>query len=224
MSGSAEHRWKIGHGRGEDTRFWFYKGKRQAKRVADGTARRVGQGDAPEVMVRFTSPARSGIALRKTLEYITREGSLPGEMNGGRIADGPEAVRRVSQDWLLANQINSVSRRAENNEAQTLVLSMPAGTPRDPLLDAGRAWAEKNLAGYDWMMVMHEDRDHPHLHIAIRSVGNERRRFSASPQQQRRWREDFARQLNERGIAAVATQARERQPTKEIEEDVGRTR
>lgn len=221
MSESGD-RWKLGRGKGEDVRFWFGKAKRQhsAKRP-DG---RAGEGGSPQVMIRVTGSADSRVAFHQSLAYFTRDATIPAETQAGRIVDGERAVRRLEMDWLGANVLHARSTQSQR-QATALALSMPAGTDRDAVQDAARAWAQRNLRGYDWLLVRHDDTEHPHVHVVIRAVGHDGRRWSVHPREMQRWREDFAQELQGRGVEAAASSWRDRQKGRDHEDESGgRTR
>lgn len=55
-------------------------------------------------------------------------------------------------------------------------------------------------------MVLHTDEPHPHVHLVVKAVSEQGERLSISKVTLRGWREQFARHLRERGIAANATE------------------
>jgi hypothetical protein len=54
-------------------------------------------------------------------------------------------------------------------------------------------------------MVMHLDQGAPHVHVMVRAESNDGRRLNPRKADLDRWRATFARQLQARGIDAVAT-------------------
>lgn len=162
---------------------------------------------APEVMVKVTGRARGGSHLKQHLDYITRNGEIRAEtQDGGLIQDRAE-MRALKDDWLLANEVDARGRHLEKGaQAVAIVLSMPPGTPRDRVEDAARSWATETFKGtHDWVMVRHDDTDHPHCHVSVRAVGYDGRRLAPGPADLQTWRENFAGQLRRHGIEAEAT-------------------
>jgi hypothetical protein len=158
-------------------------------------------------MVKITGRSRGLAGLKSHLDYITRNGRLEGETNSGIPVHDRADLRRLHDDWLLTNAV--MSRSGSNpNAAQSVgvILSMPRGTPKDRVHDAARTWAIETFGDrYDWLLVRHEDRDHPHVHLTVRAVGNDGRRLAPGPADLQGWRERFARELRRLGVPAEAT-------------------
>ena len=118
--------------------------------------------------------------------------------------EGREAVRHLCDDWLAANAI--YGRPGPNaSQSVSVVLSMAPGTDPDRVQDAARAWARANLGNHEWIMVRHDDQEHPHVHVTVRAVGRDGKRLAPGKEQLQAWREDFARELRARGVKAEAT-------------------
>ncbi|MBP2300921.1 relaxase/mobilization nuclease domain-containing protein [Azospirillum picis] len=162
----------------------------------------------PEAMVKLTGRSRGGAAaLRAHLAYITRQGRLPAETQDGERLAGQDRLEALLEDWLLAN---AAQARGADGPAATqsvaFILSMPPGTPPEPVEAAARAWARAVFAGrHDWLMVRHDDTGHPHVHLTVRAVGRDGRRLGPGPGDLQQWRERFAAELRRYGIAAEAT-------------------
>lgn len=160
----------------------------------------------PEVVVKITGRSRGLVHLKQHLDYITRNGRLLGETQDGTKIVTRADVRELHDDWLVANALSERSN-PNSTAAQSVgvILSMRAGTPPDRLHEAARAWARESLPNNDWLMVRHEDKDHPHVHVTIRAVGYDGRRLVTGPADLQKWRETFARELRRHGIEAEAT-------------------
>ena len=106
---------------------------------------------------------------------------------GIRIRAGPEGD---SDDAVIHN----------------IVLSMPSPTPPEKVLAASRKLArEKFGARHRYVMALHTDQQHPHVHLVVKPESEEGRRLHIDKEMSRGWREDFARLMREQGIAANAT-------------------
>jgi hypothetical protein len=165
---------------------------------------------APEVMVKITGRSRGIVHLKSHLDYLTRNGRLEAEMQDGQPIPDRAALRALHDDWLMANALMERDRgvRVGPEKAQSvgIILSMPAGAPPDRVQDAARAWARETFGDrHDWLMVRHDDRDHPHVHVTVRAVGSDGRRLVAGPADLQAWRERFAAELRRLGVAAEAT-------------------
>ena len=165
---------------------------------------------APEVMVKITGRSRGIVHLKSHLDYLTRNGRLEAETQDGQPVPDRAALRELHDDWLMANALMERDRgvRVGPEKAQSvgIILSMPAGAPPDRVQDASRAWARETFGDrHDWLMVRHDDRDHPHVHVTVRAVGSDGRRLVAGPGDLQAWRERFAAELRRLGVASEAT-------------------
>ena len=181
----------------------------------------------PEVMVKVTGRTRGVTHLKANLDYVTRNGRLLAETQDGEQFQDRSRLRELHDDWLLTNAAEARGRNtAQAAQSVGIILSMPPGAPRDRVQDAARSWAKETFNDkYDWIMVRHDDKDHPHVHFTVRAVGNDGRRLAPGPDDLQLWRERFARELRRLGVEAEATprQARglvrrsERTPVHKVE-------
>lgn len=97
-------------------------------------------------------------------------------------------------------------RREPTKLVHKIIFSMPAGTPSDELLAAVRDFARKEYAPmHRYAMALHTDEPHPHVHVVVKAINEEGERLYIRKATLRKWRNAFARQLRNRGIAAKAT-------------------
>lgn len=172
---------------------------------------------APEVMVKITGRTREAGHVRAHLDYISRNGALELEDSVGTILDGRDAVREVAQDWEAAALLDS-RRRASTPFSHSVMLSMPAGTDATVVRDAARAFAQEVFAErFEYVFALHTDADHPHVHIAVRSLGESGMRLNPKKADLETWRQVFAQALRDRGVEAEATPRRARGVTRKAE-------
>lgn len=165
---------------------------------------------APEAMVKITGRKRDGAHVQSHLEYISRNGKLELEENTGERVGGRSGVRELGDRWDDANQAD-LERRRTGSAAISMILSMPAGTDPDRLREAARAFAHHTFSeSYDYVMALHTDVKHPHVHLTVRTVGHDGRRLNPRKADLDAWRQSFARELRARGIEAEATPRRAR--------------
>lgn len=201
-----EEVWRLPNtARGEDVRLGGGRRSPPLSPAAKARLARIARG-APEVMVKITGRSRGIVHLKQHLDYITRNGRLQAELQDGTKVETRADLRALHDDWLAANLLGE-RRPARESAAQSvgIILSMPAGTPPDRVHDAARSWARATLAEYDWLLVRHDDRDHPHVHLTVRAVGPNGKRLTAGPADLQRWREGFAHELRRLGVEAEAT-------------------
>ena len=92
---------------------------------------------------------------------------------------------------------------------------MPPGTRSDKVLQAVR-----KLALNEWQlkhryaMALHTDDDHPHVHVVVKAVSEQGQRLNIKKATLRAWRQQFASNLRELGVAANATERAVRGETK----------
>lgn len=168
----------------------------------------------PEVMVKVLSRASNDLkAAGKHLDYISRHGTLPLEIDGGEELEG-RGGKAVLEDWDL--DIDDLRRQASLAAANgrkppklvhKLMFSMPAGTRPDKVLAAVRNFAREQFWGqHRYAFVLHTDEDHPHVHLVLKAVSERGGRLNIKKAMLRHWRSEFARNLRLLGVPANATE------------------
>lgn len=171
----------------------------------------------PEVMVKVTGRTRDPGHLAAHLSYITRNGERVAEGRDGWAIDGRRDVLDLAADWSAASAMDR-RRRSNSPESLSIILSMPEGTDAIALTGAARAFAAETFAErFDYVFVLHTDVGHPHVHLTVRALGEDGSRLNPKKADLETWRQDFARALRERGIAAEATPRRARGITRKPE-------
>jgi hypothetical protein len=168
----------------------------------------------PEVMVKVSGGATSAAGALAHLKYIDRRGELEFETDEGERLRGGGSERSVLQDWELdelAARVRAPYRGSPGRKPAKLlhniVLSMPAGTSPEKLLVASRNFAREEFAlKHRYLMVLHTDQDHPHVHLVVRAVSEEGKRLNIRKATLRGWRRAFAAQLRAQGVPANATE------------------
>ena len=165
---------------------------------------------APEVMVKVSGGGKDAGGVEAHLRYLDRKGELDIETDDGRVLQGEGAARALIEDWNLDIRTKPAARREGERpppkQAHNLVLSMPRRTDPQTLLDAVRGFAEKQFAErHRYALVLHTDKDHPHVHLVVKAVGVEGERLYIRKATLREWRAEFAQELRDRGIPANAT-------------------
>lgn len=165
---------------------------------------------SPEVVVRVSGGGKTLKHVRDHMSYITRNGKLEAIDDQGNRVQGKEAVDTLHDSWDL----DAARGAGRYKQAFNIVLSMPAGTNPDRLLDAAQEFAREQFgAKHPYMMVLHTpDNDphknappHPHVHLVVRAESFEGQRLYIRKDTLEGWREDFASRLRARGIDAQAT-------------------
>ncbi|XHS80265.1 relaxase/mobilization nuclease domain-containing protein [Burkholderiaceae bacterium UC74_6] len=157
----------------------------------------------PQVMVRVTGGGRGMRAITAHLRYITRDGQIEIEDDRGVKRAGHEAVRDLTEQWRYGGSlIKEVSHR---REAFYLMLTVRVGVDATLLKNAVRDFAHTELAGYRYVMVLHEHQAHPHVHLSVRAESATGMRLQHGKPDLHRWRQTFAAKLRDWGVEAEAT-------------------
>jgi len=172
------------------------------------TVRRV-----PEVMVKVSGGARTVAGVERHMDYIGREGKLGLEADTGEHLDGKGFEGQLTEDWDLDLEAHerqterSIRGRKPPKLVHNVIFSMPPGTPSDKVLRAVR-----KLALNEWQlkhryaMALHTDDDHPHVHVVVKAMSEQGQRLNIKKSTLRAWRQQFAANLRELGVAANATE------------------
>jgi len=180
------------------------------------TVRRV-----PEVMVKVSGGARSVGGVEQHMDYIGREGKLGLETDTGERVGGKGFERHLTEDWNLDLESHerqterSIRGRKPPKLVHNIVFSMPSGTPSAKVLQA-----VQKLALNEWQfkhryaVTLHTDDDHPHVHVVVKAVSETGQRLNIKKATLRAWRQQFAANLRELGVAANATERAVRGQTK----------
>ena len=159
---------------------------------------------APQVMVKVTGGGRGMAAIAAHLRYISKNGRLDIEDDRGQTVRGKGAVREIADEWRFSGSlIEDVSAR---REAFNIMLSMPRGSADASIvLRAAREFAQSELHGHKYVMVLHDHQANPHVHISVRAESNRGTRLNPRKADLHRWRETFAEKLRGHGIDAEAS-------------------
>lgn len=169
---------------------------------------------APEVMVKVSGGGTSPKAVTAHFKYLSRCHDFEIETDEGERLRGGGPIRALIDDWDLdldAEESLSPYRSAPGPKPSKLVhnivLSMPKHTPPTKLLEASRAFAREQFAlKHRYAMVLHTDKDHPHVHLVVKARSEAGQRLNIRKATLREWRREFARHLREHGIEANATE------------------
>ena len=169
----------------------------------------------PEVMIKVLSRGGQDLkAVRRHLDYLRdrEEGELAIETDDGERLTGPDVARNLTEDWNLDLQEHRRSDldgrgRHSMKLVHKLMFSMPAGTPPQKVLEAVKNFArEEFVLKHRYVMVLHTDEPHPHVHMVVRAVGEQGERLHIRKATLRGWRQEFARHLRAVGVPANATE------------------
>jgi hypothetical protein len=162
---------------------------------------------APEVVVKVTGRQKGGVHVKAHLDYIGRKGEIDIETRDGEILTSRDDIAERAEEWSDTLQWRS----RPTVSSVSMIFSMPEGIDPDKVLGAVRALAHSELSdNHDYVLALHTDTPRPHVHLTVQAEGLDRTRFNPRPVQLNRFRERFAQELRERGVAAEATPRRAR--------------
>ncbi|MEY8828553.1 relaxase/mobilization nuclease domain-containing protein [Sedimentitalea sp. XS_ASV28] len=176
----------------------------------------------PEVMVKVSKPAkndksgnpikvnRASEAVRASehLAYISRNGKIEVENDRGEAFNGRTQVGAIYREWLGKHDEDRREGSATDRTRITtsIVFSMPGTVNAEAVKDAVRALARQEFQGrHDYAMALHTDTHHPHVHLTLRTVGEDGQKLSLRKADLQRLRDTFAEKLRTRGIEAEST-------------------
>ncbi len=189
---------------------------------------------APEVMVKVSKPAKhdkhgnpihvsratEAVRVAEHLAYVSRNGKLDLENDRGEIFRGRDEVAAVCREWLAAHDEDRRNGMASDRTRITagIIFSMPAQVNAEAVKDAARALAEQEFKGrHDYVMALHTDTKHPHVHVTLRTVGHDGVRLNLRKADLQHLRDTFAEKLRRRGIEAESTRRHARGATRKGE-------
>lgn len=176
---------------------------------------------APEVMVRVgrassrtkdgavrpTTAKGEAIRFGNRMSYITRNDKIEVETSDGGIIATAQDRRDLAEEWITdqADYREAGIASERTRLYRSVILSMPPGTDPVSVQDAARAFAQQEFAGHKWIMALHTDTPHPHVHLDIQTVRDDGHKLSPGKDDIERYRDEFASQLRTLGIEAEAT-------------------
>ena len=177
---------------------------------------------APEVMVKVSKPAkndksgnpikvsRASEAVRASehLAYISRNGKIEVENDRGETFSGRQQVSVIYREWMEKHDEDRREGSATDRTRITtsIVFSMPGTANAEAVKDAVRALARQEFQGrHDYAMALHTDTHHPHVHLTLRTVGEDGQKLNLRKADLQRLRDTFAEKLRTRGIEAEST-------------------
>ncbi|MFV1761518.1 relaxase/mobilization nuclease domain-containing protein [Phaeobacter sp. A90a-4k] len=177
---------------------------------------------APEVMVKVSRPAKTdkagntivvnrrteGARVSAHIDYISRNGKLDVETSDGAILTGKVATAGLYRDWMQRHDDDRANGDATDRTRITtsIVFSMPGNTNAAAVKDAVRVLAQQEFGGrHDYVMALHTDTKHPHVHLTVRTVGHDGVKLNLRKADLQHLRDTFAEKLRQRGVEAEST-------------------
>lgn len=189
---------------------------------------------APEVMVKVSRPAKNdksgnpikvtrtseAVRMAEHLAYISRNGKLDLENDEGEVSKGRQEVAEIYREWLEKHDDARNASWATDRTRMTtgIIFSMPAQVNAEAVKDAVRALSQQEFQGrHDYVLALHTDTKHPHVHLTLRTVGHDGERLNLRKADLQHLRDTFAEKLRQRGIEAESTRRHARGATRKGE-------
>jgi len=199
------------YGRGSGRLDQFHLTPAQTQLVARTAAR------TPEVMVKvLSSGAGSSKAVQRHIDYIGRKGEVELLTDEGDALAVKGKAGTIPDEWNLdlqeagaRNTLGAGRRQTPARLVHKLVFSMPAGTNPERVLSATQQFCREEFAlKHRYVMALHTDEPHPHVHLVLKAVNEQGRRLNIKKATLQEWRAKFAAHLREQGVAANSTPRR----------------
>ncbi|MGO4569335.1 LPD7 domain-containing protein [Rhizobium sp. 2YAF20] len=149
---------------------------------------------------RYLAQVRKGTRLAVKSARQDRNGSFADDVVVGAGATSLEEAKDWKRDL----------RSQERRDVAHIIFSAKPGTPRERFVDAVRATLGREFAGHRYAFVLHEDRQHLHVHAAVKMLSETGERLHPRIQDFKRWRKTLAEEARERNIPMDAMSRFER--------------
>ena len=154
------------------------------------------------------SRASEAVRASEHLAYISRNGKIEVENDRGETFSGRQQVSVIYREWMEKHDEDRREGSATDRTRITtsIVFSMPGTANAEAVKDAVRALARQEFQGrHDYAMALHTDTHHPHVHLTLRTVGEDGQKLNLRKADLQRLRDTFAEKLRTRGIEAEST-------------------
>jgi hypothetical protein len=181
-----------------------------------------------QVVVKVTGGGGDMKRIGAHMDYIARTGrykkrgeeEIELESEDGTLFKGKDDLEMLKDQWRLGGApisqdvpsfVDADGRvRKSRREALNVIFSMPGGVDPEKVVAASRATAKELFANHQYVIAHHGDTNNPHAHVTVKMVGFDGQRLNPRKADLEQWRIEFAKQLNVRGVEAVATRRRTR--------------
>jgi hypothetical protein len=153
------------------------------------------------------------------LAALTKAGQFSAETEGGlsleaaadrSFAKKPSNANRQKPEGFnpaleIAKAWRPSMRSSAPRDFAHVILSAKPGTDQEAFMDAARATLAREFAGHEYVFVMHTNRQHIHVHAAVRLTHETGEKLDPNIQDFARWRETLAEEARRRHIPMEAT-------------------
>ncbi|NTG71487.1 hypothetical protein EXN67_29250 [Rhizobium rhizogenes] len=140
----------------------------------------------------------------------TRHAVWSARMDKGGTFVGDVLVGAGASSLAEAKDWKRDLRSQERRDVAHIIFSAKPGTSRERFVDAVRETLAREFAGHRYAFVLHEDRQHLHVHAAVKMQSETGQRLHPRIQDFKRWRQTLAEEARERDIPMDAVSRFER--------------
>lgn len=143
---------------------------KESQAARKGGRRAVSVKAGRRVVVKVTSGARSYKELSANIDYISRRGELKLYDSQGREFLGKER-EKVKEEMGFQNEFLRKGRDAsKSKQTYHIIFSLAAVKEKKDLIDGVRETVEKQYPDNYFAFTLHEDTDHPHMHLVLNKM------------------------------------------------------
>ncbi|EIM30294.1 LPD7 domain-containing protein [Microvirga lotononidis] len=133
-----------------------------------------------------------------SLLRLSKRGEQTVITSKGKVLTGEEAARSEAKSWK--RDLRSTDQR----EVAHIIFSAKPGTDKAAFVDAVRATLDREFAGREYVFALHTNRQHIHVHAAVRMRDSHGKKMDPRIQDLQRWRETLAEEARQRNIPMEA--------------------
>jgi len=159
-----------------------------------------------QVVVKVLSFGHGRQSVKNQADYISRNEEDALEDQDGSLIEGQAEIKELLENWR-----DDFSEHLHSRDSLHMQISVPKGSDREAAHYAVRGFA-KDVFGdnHQYVLVRHDDTDHPHSHILVKTLGENGRKLYPRKKDLARWREVYAREAEKEGILLDASSRRAR--------------
>ena len=155
----------------------------------------------PQAVIKITSHNHGKAAVKRRLDYISREGELMLETELGERLLGKEETKELLEEWSV-----DFGKRENGRDSTSIVLSFPKGVDSKVAYVIAQEFLEEQY-GHNWQYAFagHKDTDNFHVHAVIKTIGMNGKALPTLKADLREWRINMAEKAREHGIKLDAS-------------------
>ena len=144
----------------------------------------------------FSAETETGLTLEAAADRAF--GNKPSNVHRPK-PEGFNPALEIAKAWRPA------MRSSAPRDFAHVILSAKPGTDQEAFMDAARATLAREFSGHEYVFVLHTNRQHIHVHAAVRLTHETGKKLDPNIQDFARWRATLAEEARERNIPMEAT-------------------